>query len=260
MRVLFVAGEVAPFSETTTTARLMRALPEALEEFQNVEPRIIMPRYGVVSERRNRLHEVIRLSGAQIPVGDETEEVTVKVASIPGIRLQVYFMDSLKYFKRKGLHAGKKNGKIFEDNPARALFFGRAALETAKRLGWSPDIVHSAGWMGAFLPHLLKNDYADDALFAECYSVFTPDIVDGYKPELTAEEAETLALPETMGGSTLRSIGLSTADAVIYASEDGPESDEPKGNILESEGEQLASDAADEYRELTGVEEEEEAA
>lgn len=254
MRILFVAGEVAPFSETTSTARLMRALPEALEEFQEVEPRIIMPRYGVVSERRNRLHEVIRLSGSKIPVGEEVEEVTVKVASIPGIRLQVYFMDSPKYFKRKGLHAGKKDGKLFEDNPARALFFGRAALETTKRLGWSPDVVHSAGWMGAFVPYLLKNDYAEDTLFAESKSVFTPDVVDGYIPTLTTEEAGTLAFPETLADTSLRSIGLSLADTPVYAPEDGPESGEPKGHVLDSEGERLANEAAEIYRELMGVE------
>ncbi|HIL56429.1 MAG TPA: glycogen synthase, partial [Rhodothermales bacterium] len=161
MRVLYVAGEVAPFSETTDTAQLLRTLPEVLQEEKGIEPRIMMPRYGVVSERRNRLHEVIRLSGTKVPVGSDTDTLQVKVASIPGIRLQVYFMDSVAYFKRKGLYKDRKTDALFKDNPGRALYFARAALLTAQKLGWGPDIVHASGWIAAFVPHILQTEFAD---------------------------------------------------------------------------------------------------
>ena len=130
MRVLFVAGEVAPFSETSQAAHFARHVPEHLQEEHGVEPRILMPRYGTVSERRNRLHEVIRLSGADVEAGGTSDTLKVKVASIPGIRLQVYFMDSVHFFKRKGVLADRKSHEEFEDNAARALFFARAALGT----------------------------------------------------------------------------------------------------------------------------------
>ncbi len=219
MRVLYIAGEVAPFSETTETARLIRMLPEAVQEQGGVEVRIMMPRYGIVSERRNRLHEVIRLSGTEIAVGEEKDTLKVKVASIPGIRLQVYFMDSVKFFKRKGLHTDRKSGAVFGDNPARALFFARAALATAKRLGWSPDVVHAAGWIAAFVPHVLQHELAADALFADVKTVFTPDDP-GLDIVLSAEEAEAYGLPAGYAGKRLLQIGMETADAVAVAEPD----------------------------------------
>ena len=246
MKVLFVAGEVAPFSDTTEAARLMRTLPETLQEAHGVEPRIIMPRYGVVSERRNRLHEVIRLSGAVIPVGDAEDTLRVKVASIPGIRLQVYFMDSAVYFKRKGLHDNRKEGTSFDDNPARALFLARAALSTVHKLGWTPDVVHASGWIGALVPHVLRND--GDTSGAR--TVFTPDLVEGFEPVLGADEAVALGLPEALGGRTLRDIGLTTADAAAYTAGDGPRDGEPAGPVLDGDAEGAAERAAALYDSL----------
>jgi len=250
MRVLFVAGEVAPFSETTETAGALRVLPEALQENHEVEPRIVMPRYGVVSERRNRLHEVIRLSGAEIEAGEAKDTLKVKVASIPGIRLQVYFMDSVHFFKRKGIYKDRRSDTVFEDNPERALFFARAALSTTEKLGWSPEVVHAAGWIGAFVPHVLRTEGADNELFQNARSVYTPDGGDAYDPVLTAEQAETLGLPAEWAGQTLRQIGLATADAVAYAGDDAAREGEPDGPTLAAEADVAAQQAADLYGSL----------
>jgi starch synthase len=245
MKVLYVAGEVAPFSETTDTARLLRALTEAVGEDDAYEVRIMMPRYGVVSERRNRLHEVIRLSGTEVRVGEDRETLKVKVASIPGIRLQVYFMDSAKYFKRKGLHKLRKEGTVFEDNPARALFFARAAFLTARKLGWGPDVIHAGGWIAGFVPHLLRSEFAGDPLFADAKSVYTPDTTDT-PIVLSAEEAAAFGLPASFAGKTLQQIGSTTADAVAYA--------EPvrRGKGVDLSGEDAVERAFELYRALLG--------
>ncbi|MGB3541643.1 glycogen/starch synthase [Rubrivirga sp.] len=250
MRVLFVAGEVAPFSETTETARLVRALPEALQESFGVEPRILMPRYGIVSERRNRLHEVIRLSGADIEAGDESDTLKVKVASIPGIRLQVYFMDSVHFFKRKGLYRDRKTEALFEDNPARALYFARAALSTVEKLGWGPDVIHAAGWISALVPHVVASEYAGNDLFTDVKTVYTPDGEGGYTHQLTADEAATLGLPAGWADRSLRDIGLATADAVSFATGDVSGDDEPDGLVLSDDAEQSAEQAMDLYKSL----------
>ena len=250
MRVLFVSGEVAPFSETTATARVLRVLPEALQEHKGVEPRILMPRYGVVSERRNRLHEVIRLSGAEIEAGAAKDTLKVKVASIPGIRLQVYFMDSVHFFKRKGLHQDRKSEKTFEDNPARALFFARAAFSTVENLGWRPDVVHAAGWISAFVPHVLHEELGENELFAGVQTVYTPEGDDGYSHTLTADEAEDLGLPADWAGRTMRQIGLDTADAVAYTGSDAAADGEPDGPTLSEDPETVADEAASLYTSL----------
>lgn len=216
MRILFVSDEVNPFSQSSGTATIVRHLPEQLHNEGGYEMRIMMPRYGIVSERRNRLHEVIRLSGTRIKMGNRTETLKVKVASIPGIRLQVYFMDNDYYFKRKGIYQTVQNSQLFEDNLERALFFGRASLETIRKLGWAPDIIHAFGWMSGFVPMLLQTEYAGDDIFGDTQSVFTPHPVSF---DATIDEAfvETEGLADTLllDGKDPNHVGNMFADATI---------------------------------------------
>jgi len=246
MRVLYVAGEVAPFSKATPAAQLVRHLPEQLQEMGGFEARIMMPRYGTVSERRNRLHEVIRLSGAEIPVGDRVETLKVKVASIPGIRLQVYFMDNVHYFKRKGLFRDRKSEQLFEDNPERALYFGRAALGTAENLGWSPDLVHASGWIAGLVPVLLKTELSNHELFANAKVVYTPDDAD-VDVRFTAEGVQRVGLPSDVADKELRDVGLAYADAVAFGSGRQVEG----GVDLSGDPTEAAEKAAALYREIT---------
>ncbi len=215
MRVLFVSGEVAPFTDESEIASLVRRLPDLMHEAKGVETRIMMPRYGIVNERRNRLHEVIRLSSNDIPVGTQREQLNVKVASIPGIRLQVYFMDSNRLFKRKGIFADR-SGKLFEDNPERAAFFARAVIETIRNLGWRPDVVHAFGWMSGFIPMLLRTTFAGDPLFSGSKIVFTPHPVD-FDGSVSRELFERFGFPvdDTLAGKDLNEAGRRFADAVI---------------------------------------------
>ena len=212
-RLLFVTGEVAPFTRHSTTAALVRALSEGLQG--DFEARIIAPRYGFISERENSLHEVIRLSGAEIEMGDKRETLSVKVASLPDVRLQVYFMDNDAYFGRKGL-AASEDGAPYEDNAERALFFSRAVMETIRSLRWGPDVVHAFGWAGGLTPMLLRTEGRGHELFDGAKTVFTPDDVDA-GPGLSTDFAEEMNL--SVNGETEHSLveaGLARADAFIH--------------------------------------------
>ncbi len=213
MRILFVSDEVEPFSSSSITAKLARYLPEQLQESGDYEVRIMMPRYGTISERKNRLHEVIRLSGTEIDMVDRTETLKVKVASIPGIRLQVYFMDNTHYFKRKGVYANKQ-GAGFDDNVERALFFGRSALETIRNLGWGPDVVHGFGWLSGFVPMLLRTEFAGDPLFENVKVLYTPGEVD-LGTAVSEKQASAFGLDGSAGREP-SSIGIAHADATVY--------------------------------------------
>lgn len=228
-RLLFVSGEVAPFAEQTELASFVRKLPELIQNEGDFESRIMMPRYGTINERRNDLHEVIRLSGTEITVGETTEELKVKVASIPGIRLQVYFMDNEKYFGRKALYQDE-DGELFDDNPDRAVFFGRSVIETALKLGWNADVVHAFGWISALVPMLLRTEYADEELFAHSRSVFTPD-PSGSSVELDEDRRAELGLPEDRDGilDPFNEIGARYADAVAST----PGTDEPPAGAVQ---------------------------
>ena len=171
LKILYAGTEVNPFLSTSKLADLLRALPLAMQD-RGMEIRIFVPRFGIINERKNRLHEVVRLSGINIAVGDDEKPLVIKVASIPTARMQVYFIDNDDYFHRKtGLL--DKNNQFYPDNDERAIFFSKGVLETVKKLGWAPDIVHCTDWMTGLIPLYLKTTYKKDPIFKDAKSVFT---------------------------------------------------------------------------------------
>jgi starch synthase len=170
-RVLFVSQEIFPYLEQTHMSHIGRFLPQGIQE-RGKEIRTFMPRFGCINERRNQLHEVIRLSGLNIIIDDTDHPLIIKVASIQSARMQVYFIDNDEYFQRKHTLANEAN-EHFDDNDERSIFFCRGVLETVKKLGWAPDIIHCHGWFTAPLPVLLKKAYREDPLFAESKVVYS---------------------------------------------------------------------------------------
>jgi starch synthase len=170
-KILFITHEMSPFLELSNIADITRNLPQAMQE-KGMEIRILMPRFGNINERRNRLHEVIRLSGLNIIINDNDNPLIIKVASIPTARMQVYFLDNEEYFQRKYVFNDSHN-KFYEDNDERIIFFCKGALETVKKLGWSPDIVHCHGWMSALVPMFMKTIYSEDPTFKNSKIVYS---------------------------------------------------------------------------------------
>ena len=161
--ILFVSQEITPYLPESPMSVISRFLPQNIQE-QGNEVRVFMPRYGNVNERRNKLHEVIRLSGMNLIINDLDHSLIIKVASIQAARMQVYFIDNDEYFKRKTT-LQDNDGKFYDDNDERMIFFGRGVLETVKKLRWTPDLVHCHGWMSALVPLFVKSMYKDDPLF-----------------------------------------------------------------------------------------------
>jgi starch synthase len=175
-KLLFITHEMSPFLELTKISEITRQLPQAMQE-KGYEIRILMPRFGNINERRNRLHEVIRLSGMNIIINDNDNPLIIKVASIPAARMQVYFLDNEEYFQRKHVFSDK-DGKFYADNDERMIFFCKGALETVKKLGWAPDVIHCHGWMSSLVPAYLKTTYKDDPTFKNSkvvYSIYEND-------------------------------------------------------------------------------------
>jgi len=159
-RILFITQEIAPYLPDSDISKICRQLPEGIQD-RGREIRTFMPRYGIVNERRNQLHEVIRLSGMNLIIDDTDHPLIIKVASIQSARMQVYFIDNEDFFYRKAI-AADDYGDEFEDNDERIIFYVRGVLETVKKLRWIPDLVHCHGWMSALAPIYLKKMYADD--------------------------------------------------------------------------------------------------
>ncbi len=162
-KILYITTEMSPYEEGTKMAGIVNKMAIKMHQNGN-DVRVFMPRFGFISERKFQLHEVIRLSGMNIIINDLDQPLIVKVASLPGERLQVYFMDNEEYFKRK-LYYKDENGEVFDDNDERAIFFARGVVETIKKLNWVPDVIHLNGWMASFVAIYLKNYYKTDSYF-----------------------------------------------------------------------------------------------
>ncbi|MBN2174076.1 MAG: glycogen/starch synthase [Bacteroidales bacterium] len=170
-KVLFVAQEIIPYLPQSHMGTICRYLPQGTQE-RGREIRTFMPRFGNINERRNQLHEVIRLSGMNLIIDDNDHPLIIKVASIQQARMQIYFIDNEDYFLRKQTLIDK-TGKFFSDNDERAIFFSRGVLETVKKLGWPPDIVHCHGWMTSLVPIYIKRAFKDNPIFSDTKVIFS---------------------------------------------------------------------------------------
>ena len=189
-KILYVGQEIMPYLPESELSGLSRRLAQAMQERGN-EIRTFMPRYGCINERRNQLHEVIRLSGMNLIIDDNDHQLIIKVASIPSARIQIYFIDNDDYFARKAVLLDA-DGKAFADNDERAIFFARGVLETVRKLNWAPTVVHCMGWMSAVVPIYLKKVFNDDPLFRDVKIVVTL-ADDRFDEPLDAQFAEKIA-------------------------------------------------------------------
>jgi starch synthase len=224
-RILFVSQEISPYLEATAMGTLARQLPQGIQE-RGREIRTFMPRFGSINERRNQLHEVIRLSGMNLIINDADHPLIIKVASIQSARMQVYFIDNDDYFQRKAVVQDKK-GVHFADNDERTIFFCRGVIETIKKLGWSPDIVHCHGWMTSLLPVYLKKSYKDDPMFENTkvvYSMYDEEFPGTLHKDFTKKAyfegigKSDLDLAKVPSFAGLSKLAIQYSDAVIKAS------------------------------------------
>ncbi|MFC6268205.1 glycogen/starch synthase [Frigoriflavimonas asaccharolytica] len=162
-KILYITTELYPYQEGSSIAQTVHDMALKMYSKGN-DVRVFMPRFGLISERKFQLHEVIRLSGMNIIINDLDQPLIIKVASLPGERLQVYFIDNEEYFKRKQYYF-EEDGSPFIDNGERAVFFARGVIETIKKLNWVPDVIHLSGWMASFIPLYLKTYYKNDSYF-----------------------------------------------------------------------------------------------
>src|SRR5688572_27598945 len=226
-RVLIVANELSPYIEFTDFAHILNKL--AIKTFDSgLEVRVIMPRFGTINERRHRLHEVVRLSGINVIIDKDDYPLIIKVASLPNARLQVYFMDNDDYFKRKTAFRDD-DGNLFDDSAERMIFFCKSALETVKKFGWPPHMIHCHGWMTSLLPLYLKTAYKKEPVFNYSKVIYTaqgdqfknnlsPNFI---KKALISNEIKEKDMEKFKDGSNLSlTLGASKyADVVVHGSE-----------------------------------------
>ena len=204
-KILYVCQEIFPYLPESEQSALCRQLVQAMQERGN-EIRTFMPRYGCINERRNQLHEVIRLSGMNLIIDDNDHQLIIKVASIPTARVQIYFID----------------------NDERAIFFARGVLETVKKLRWNPSVVHCHGWFSAVVPIYLKHMFADDPVFRDVKiavslydDAFPGELDAGFRAKVEHEgvQDENLKILDNSSYQNLMRFVMDYADGIVLASE-----------------------------------------
>jgi starch synthase len=225
-KVLYISQEITPYLPESEMSLKSRFLPQGIQE-KGMEIRTFMPRFGCINERRNQLHEVIRLSGMNLIIDDTDHPLIIKVASIQCARMQVYFIDNEDYFQRKNSLADEE-GVFFKDNDERAIFFARGVLETVKKLRWKPDIVHCHGWFSSLIPLYLKKAYSEDPLFSESkiiYSIYPDDFSEvfgkSFRRKILVDGVtdKDLSLLNTPDYVNINKLAINHSDGVIVGSE-----------------------------------------
>lgn len=231
-RVLIIAQEVNPYLPSSEMSDQTRNLILKMQE-KGREPRTFMPRYGVINERRNQLHEVQRLSGVNIIIDDTDHPLIIKVASLPTTRLQVFFLVNEDYFLQRGVMKDE-SGTEYMDNDERAIFLARGVIETVRKMGWVPDIIHCHGSLTALTPLYLKKNYSDDPIYRDAKIVYSD-----YANEFSSAWNNRLGEKLTMDGIDISELGITSengythgdilklatyySDAVVSASADSKE-------------------------------------
>ncbi|MBR4563119.1 MAG: glycogen/starch synthase [Paludibacteraceae bacterium] len=229
-RILFISQEIYPFLSDESPMRLLnRELPEYFQS-HGFETRTFMPKFGEINERRNQLHEVIRLSGMNLIIEESDHPLLIKVASIQSARIQIYFIDNDDLFhRRKGVCDDK--GVEYADNDHRVIFYARGVIETVKKLRWTPDVIVCSGWMSALAPLYLKKAYSDEPFFAKSKIVLMLDDNE-YKKPFSTKFADKLRI-EGISNTDVRSIAgfpvgyeelmrlaVDYSDAIVFAAPD----------------------------------------
>lgn len=255
-RILFISQEITPYLDELTPIRVLnQQLPGWCQE-AGFETRTFMPKFGEVNERRAQLHDVIRLSGANLIINDADRQLLIKVATMPNSRVQVYFIDNDDYFHRRKGVAGDGE-KDFEDNDERCIFFVRGVLETVKKLRWTPTIINCSGWMAALAPLYLKHVYADTPFFANSKvvlsidnNVYTTPFGTNFAEKITVEGIQPYHLRSIagfpVGYEELLRLAIDNSDAIICAA---PEINQRLMNYAQTSGKpmKMYSESKEDY-------------
>lgn len=228
-KIIFVSQEISPYLSVTDNGRWGRSLPQSIQS-KKYEVRTFMPDYGDINERRNQLHEVIRLSGMNISIGDSDHPLVVKVASMQPSRIQVYFIDNDDYFQKLASDIDSF-GTNRPDNDERIIFFARGTMETARKLRWEPEIMEVSGWVSSLVPLYLKTLFSDGISFVNTKLVYTvvpeqtrlDSIAADFFTKLEEEGVASDQLDEFRGmaldHNLLHKMAIRHADAVVFQTE-----------------------------------------
>jgi starch synthase len=188
-RICFVTSEIIPFSKTGGLADVSGALPKYLRRAGH-DVRVFTPFYSTIELAGHELEPVEEVRNAPIVLGRRTFVFSLFRTTHAEGAFPVHFVQCPALYDRRGIYTPDP------DEHLRFILLSRACLESCRRLGWSPDIVHCNDWPTALTPVYLKSLYVRDPLFSRAKSVLTIHNL-GYQGLFPAEVLDDTGLSRT---------------------------------------------------------------
>ncbi len=189
LNIVWVTSEAVPYAKTGGLADVSGALPDALAE-RGHSVDVIMPWYPQISG--NKIQKFDSFSAPLgVPFGNTTEWARIRTLTVRP-NLHFHFIEFDKFFDRPRLYDWQ--GKAYDDNAQRFLFFCRAAMQTVLALGLKVDILHANDWHAALCCLYLRSDlYRFEKSFQNARSVLTIHNL-GYQGVFPKENIELTGL------------------------------------------------------------------
>jgi starch synthase len=151
MRILMISAEGPPLQRAGALVEVMDSLPHELRE-RGHEVAVAIPFYREIREDPTVQEEDTGVT-VDVRVGEKTYIAEyLKSRSPSGV--QLFFIRCDQFFDRPGIYG--EHGTNYEDNAERFIFFSKAAMELARRLTPSPQILHVHDWPAALVPAYVR--------------------------------------------------------------------------------------------------------
>lgn len=157
MKIVYLAGEVAPFFKTGGLADVMGALPKKMAELGH-EVSVIMPKYDKIPVKYlEKLEWIARL---------ESHGEIFNLVKYPDDNINYYFLENAALYER-----GRVYGDADED--IQYAMFSELSLRFLKEINLQPDILHCNDWQTGPVPYFLNVRYNQDPFYWDIRTVYS---------------------------------------------------------------------------------------
>jgi starch synthase len=151
MKILMATSEFSPFGSTGNLGDQVSILTTELRKLGH-DVSVVMPFYRSVREGK---YEVRPTNGEfQVNLGGKRASSDIVETTSPD-GVHVYLVRRDEYFDRSGIYGA--DGRVYEDNAERFIFFSKAVLELARKISPSPELIHSHDWTTALIPVFVRD-------------------------------------------------------------------------------------------------------
>jgi starch synthase len=151
MRILMISAEGPPLQRAGALIDVMDALPRELRK-RGHQVSVTLPYHREIRENSKFKAKKTGIA-VDVRVGDKTYVAEYFEGRSAG-GVQLFLVRCDEFFDRRGIYG--EHGQPYEDNAARFIFFCKAALELARRLTPSLQILHVHDWAAALVPVFVR--------------------------------------------------------------------------------------------------------